>query len=173
MDRRIDTAHISGGRLLIHTRILPTLGLQPADARRPRRFPGPGTLYNAGNGLGLIVGLAIALARDTGSSTRAVANYFAGDSAAIALTIATLTFFVSGRTYDRAWRSAGAARSGLVRLADGISGIGAIVLGISLALVTQPALAVISATLHAVSKLGSAVTGGRRDMAARLTLRAT
>jgi hypothetical protein len=143
-------------------RIFPAPAIQPHVPARVWPFPGPGSLYNAGNLIGLVTGLAAALAHGTGSSaTQMAARYFVGDGAAIALTVATIGFFISGTIYDRAWRSAGEKRVRLIRMADGLSGVGAIVLGTSIALFTSPALALASAALHATGKLGSAATAGR------------
>jgi hypothetical protein len=158
---------------MVQNRLFPVSEVQSQVPPRAWRVPGPGSLYNAGNILGLVVGSGAALAQGAGSSTQALAQYFVGDGAAIALTVATLGFFVSGRIYDRAWRSAGERRVQLMRAADGLSGVGAIVLGVSIALVASPALALASATLHATSKLGSAVTAGRRGVFIRRILRGT
>jgi hypothetical protein len=158
---------------MIQSRIIPVSAPQPLVPRWAWRFPGPGSFYTAGNILGVTVGSGIALAQSAGSSTHALAQYFAGDGAAIALTAATLGFFVSGQIYNRAWRSSGERRIRLTRIADGLSAVGAIVLGISIAVVASPALALASATFHAISKLGSAVIAGRPDAFARRILRGT
>lgn len=127
------------------------------------RMEGPGGYYNAGNALGLIVGLAIQIATvpvglDNGSAvTAAVMDYFAGSRGTVALTLATLVFFWGGEAYHRAWARPDAPDPALNRLGDFLSGIGAIGLGIALLLLGDPLLAATSGLLHALGKFGSAV----------------
>jgi len=148
-----------------------------AIGRRPRslplsaRLPSPGVLYNAGNLLGLCVGLAVTFVGHGGRSGETLAAYFAGDGSALCLTAATIVFFVSGSIYHRAWQVGGAQRLRLVRCADLLSGLGAILLGASLFLVGQPILALASATLHSTGKLGSSLAGGRSEPLCRLARR--
>ena len=132
------------------------------------RLPSPGFLYNAGNLLGLCVGLAVALVGHDGRSGETLVAYFAGDGGALCLTAATIVFFVSGGVYHHAWQVDGSRRLRLVRSADLLSGLGAILLGASLFLVGQPLLALTSATLHSTGKLGSALAGGRSKALCRL-----
>ena len=77
----------------------------PVPPRALERLRGPGGLYNAGNFLGLAVGIAVQLAqapRET-SAAGAVAHYLAGDLSGVMLTLATLIFIFSGEAYHRAW----------------------------------------------------------------------
>ena len=141
-----------------------TIDRLPLSARQPS----PGFLYNAGNLLGLCVGLAVALVGHGGQSGETLVAYFAGDGSALCLTAATIVFFVSGSVYHCAWQVGGSQRLRLVRSADFLSGLGAILLGASLFLVGQPLLALASATLHSTGKLGSALAGGRREALCRL-----
>jgi len=140
-----------------------TIGRRERSLLLPTRLASPGFLYNFGNLLGLLVGLGVGLARHAGRSGDTLAGYFAGDSSALWLTAATLVFLLSGAVYQHAWRVPGCARSQWVRSGDLLSGIGAILLGASLVLVGQPLLALLSATLNSVGKLGSALVGERSD----------
>ncbi|WP_214471665.1 hypothetical protein [Mesorhizobium sp. dw_380] len=125
------------------------------------RMKGPGGYYNSGNALGLIVGLAIQIAtapialHDGSSVTTAVIDYFAGSHGTVALTLATLVFFLGGEVYHRAWARPDAPDPALNRLGDFLSGLGAIGLGIALLLLGDPLLAATSGLLHALGKFGS------------------
>ncbi|RWN69171.1 MAG: hypothetical protein EOR99_04355 [Mesorhizobium sp.] len=123
------------------------------------RMAGPGGYYNLGNALGLVMGVTIQLAAPQGSGMRggaALFDYFAGSSSAVALTLATLVFFCSGEVYHRAWAGRDVPDPALNRLADLLSGIGAIGLGAALFLFGQPVLAATAGLLHALGKFGSA-----------------
>jgi len=130
------------------------------------RLHSPGFLYNAGNILGLCIGLAIAVA-GSGRSGQTLLTYFAGDASALCLTAATLVFFVSGAVYERAWQVLDRMRLRMVRSADVLSGVGALLLGASLMLVGQPLLALASAALNSVGKFGSALAAGRSEQICR------
>jgi hypothetical protein len=126
------------------------------------RMAGPGGSYNLGNALGLVMGVAIQLAAPQGSGMRGGAtlfDYFAGSSSAVALTLATMVFFCSGEVYHRAWTGRDVPDPTLNRLADLLSGIGAIGLGAALFLLGQPVLAATAGLLHALGKFGSAAYG--------------
>lgn len=117
---------------------------------------GPGGLYNAGNLLGLAVGLAIAVAGARGAGTLAAAEDFvAGSPAAAALTVATAIFFWSGEHYYQAWKNGSPPDPVKNRLGDLSSGLGAVALGIGLAMLASPILAATSGFLHAAGKFGS------------------
>lgn len=135
------------------------------------RLPSPGFFYNAGNLLGLCVGLAVALVGHGGRSGETLVAYFAGDGSALCLTAAMLVFFASGAVYQRAWQAADLARLRLMRSADFLSGVGAILLGASLFLVGQPLLALASATLNSAGKLGSALALGHSEPLCRFARR--
>jgi hypothetical protein len=125
------------------------------------RIKGPGGLYNAGNILGLIAGLAVAIDRapegvGLASSSRALGHFFVGSPAAVSLTVATLIFLWSGEHYYRAWRHGYPPHASLNRMGDVSSGIGAVVLGVGLSLLADPILAASSGFLHATGKFGSA-----------------
>jgi hypothetical protein len=140
---------------------------------RALSFISPGSLYLLGNLLGLFVGSAVTVAQSRESSTTALETFFAGNEAAVALTVASLIFFFSGASYHKAWASSGGARVKLVRLGDLLSGFGAILLGLSLGLVSLPVWGLASASLHAVGKLGSAILGPRTGGLGGLIYRGT
>ncbi|MET3577367.1 hypothetical protein ABID19_000382 [Mesorhizobium robiniae] len=124
------------------------------------RMAGPGGYYNLGNALGLVMGVTIQLtARQGSGGAAALFDYFAGSSSAVALTLATLVFFCSGEVYHRAWTGRDVPDPTLNRLADFLSGIGAIGLGVALFLLGQPVLAATAGLLHALGKFGSAAFG--------------
>jgi hypothetical protein len=137
------------------------------------RIKGPGGLYNAGNILGLIAGLTVAIDRapegvGLASSSRALGHFFAGSPAAVSLTAATLVFLWSGEHYHRAWRHGYPPDAALNRMGDLSSGIGAVALGVGLSLLANPILAASSGFLHAAGKLGSAFgPQGERVLAGR------
>jgi hypothetical protein len=125
------------------------------------RIKGPGGLYNAGNLLGLTVSLAVATMEAPGGHTvadevTAVAVVLAGNPASLALTVATLIFFWSGEHYHRAWLCGFPPDARMNRAGDLSSGFGAVALGLGLALLADPILAVSSGGLHAAGKFGSA-----------------
>ena len=123
----------------------------------------PGTLYNIGNVLGFVVGLAVALCMETSASAdttlwdRALAHV-AGSPAAAALTTATAVFFWGGIVYTKAWSHGPPPVPRLNRWGDVLSGIGAIILGIGLVMLGNPWLAASAGVLHAVGKFGSAAS---------------
>lgn len=144
----------------------------PSIAKRPRlpslrkaltdRLAGPGGLYNLGNLIGLGQGIALQiLASGDGHSVwsgapGAVADYLAGNGAAIAMTAATAIFFVSGEVYHRAWSGSLKPDDRLNRLGDFLSGVGAVCLGLALFELGHPVLALTAGLLHSVGKFGSA-----------------
>ncbi|WP_210529917.1 hypothetical protein [Rubellimicrobium arenae] len=125
------------------------------------RMSGPGGYYNLGNAVGLAGGLALATWNATGvtGAATAAAGYVAGSGSALALTGATLVFFWSGEVYHRAWADPSRPDADLNRQGDLLSAVGAVALGISLALLGLPLLAVTAGLLHALGKLGSALHG--------------
>lgn len=125
------------------------------------RCAGPGGLYNAGNVIGLAVGLLLQF-RQSGDATLAgAAQYFAGSGDAICLTIATLVFMVSGEAYHRAWANGFPPSARLTWWGDVLSGIGALWLGAALFLIGEPWLAATAGLLHAWGKFGSAFQPAR------------
>jgi hypothetical protein len=131
------------------------------------RIKGPGGLYNAGNLLGLSASLAVAAVEAPGGhaladAVTAVWGALAGNPASAALTVATLIFLWSGEHYHRAWLSGFPPDVRMNQAADLSSGFGAVALGLGLALLADPILAVSSGALHAAGKFGSAL-GPRGD----------
>jgi hypothetical protein len=130
------------------------------------RLQGPGGYYNVGNLLGLAVSLSLQIGDladgRAPSLGNAIGELFAGTPSAVALTVATLIFLVSGEAYHRAHRTGAAPDVHLNRLADLLSTAGAVALTVSLALLGQAGLAVLSGVAIALGKLGSTVFGDDR-----------
>lgn len=133
------------------------------------RVAEPGMLYNMGNALGFVAGLAAALLAPHQIATvgatwwEITAQYLAGSPAAIALTIATVIFGIGGVVYSRAWANGAPPRLGLSRMGDILSALGASCLGYGLFVLGDPVLAVSAGLLHALGKLGSA-SGSQRQV---------
>ncbi len=129
------------------------IGIRPVD---------PGALYNLGNVLGFVVGLAVALgmsASDDVNTThwdRAMAHVM-GSPAAVALSTATAVFFWGGILYGRAWSNGSLTDPKLNRWGDVLSGVGAAILGIGLIMLGNPWLAASAGAMHALGKFGSAL----------------
>lgn len=136
--------------------IRPAIGTAPLAAGLVARMRGPGGYYNIGNLLGLVAGIALQVAGSTNGIGRSALDYLAGNAAALAMTVATVIFFCAGELYHRAWQAGDAPDGPLDRLADLLSGIGAIALGCALWLLGQPLLAVTAGALHALGKFASA-----------------
>lgn len=141
-----------------------TLQLLSLNRSVTARLAGPGGLYNLGNGLGLMGGLALhlsaALAVQGAGLTHgafAVWDYLAGSMGATAITLAMLVFFWSGERYHRAWANGAPPDARMNRIGDLSSGYGALLLGLGLLLLGQPLLAATSGLLHAAGKFGSAL----------------
>jgi hypothetical protein len=131
------------------------------------RLEGPGGCYNIGNAIGLLVGLLVQVRSTAGPAdltlalaTRSVGDYFAGNAAAVALTLATIVFFWSGEEYHRAWAGGFPPLQRRNRNGDILSGVGALFLGAGLLALGEPLLAATSGLLHAAGKFGSAVDVG-------------
>jgi len=128
------------------------------------RLEGPGGCYNIGNAIGLLVGLLVQVRSAAGHgdltlalATRSVGDYFTGNAAAVALTLATIVFFWSGEEYHRAWAGGFPPVPRRNRRGDILSGVGALFLGAGLLALGEPLLAATSGLLHAAGKFGSAV----------------
>ncbi|MBC2835512.1 hypothetical protein [Paragemmobacter straminiformis] len=141
-----------------------TLQLVSMNREIALRLSGPGGLYNLGNGLGLMGGLALhisaAMAVQGAGLTNgafAILDYLAGSLGATAITLAMLVFFWSGERYHRAWSKGAPPDARLNRTGDLSSGYGALLLGLGLLLLGQPVLAATSGLMHAAGKFGSAL----------------
>lgn len=126
------------------------------------RLKGPGGLYNLGNALGLVSGIAASVqaARHGVGASHMMAvtwTYLAGSPAAAAITVSTVFFFWSGEEYRRAWRPGRAPDRARNRRGDLLSSLGAVLLGIGLSVLGNPLLAATSGFMHAAGKLGSAI----------------
>lgn len=169
MSMNDEEAGAAGGLLGLHmsARPLPSAYVVRPPSR-PRllrelaaRITGPGGYYNLGNAVGLTGGLSLAAwtsgVSGAGGAATAAAAYLAGSGSAAALTVATLIFFWSGEIYHRAWANPESPDGRLNRQGDLLSALGAVALGISLALLDLPLLAATAGALHALGKLGSAL----------------
>jgi hypothetical protein len=129
------------------------------------RLSGPGGLYNAGNAIGLLSGLALAVvaagASDLRGDAQAIWDHLAGSASAVCITLAMAIFFWSGEAYHRAWSRGAPPDARLNRIGDLSSGWGALALGAGLFLVGEPLLAATAGLLHAFGKFGSALARGR------------
>ncbi|MGB8817163.1 MAG: hypothetical protein WCC66_04490 [Rhizobiaceae bacterium] len=127
------------------------------------RMSGPGGLYNSGNLIGLVSGLALQMVAASGGAGEAAASFFAGSASALWMTGATLIFMVSGEAYHRAWRFGFPPDKPMNWWGDFLSGIGALALGMALFSLGQPLLALTAGLLHAIGKFGSALHGGSAE----------
>lgn len=138
----------------------------PLNCRLLRAFAsrctGPGGYYNLGNALGLLAGLmfqALSHYRTVDSSVIAIAgDYLVGSPGATALSMATGMFFVSGEMYHRAWAERSTPDYLMLRRADFLSGVAALILAVTLALFGSFWLALGSTVLLAGGKFGNALT---------------
>jgi len=126
------------------------------------RCEGPGGIYNIGNLIGLMAGVAftVAAARSSGSSALAsVSQHFWGDPGAAALTLAAIIFFVSGELYHRAYAAGATSESSnhLLRAADASSGVAALGLAVALVWMGDTLMALLSTALLASGKFGNAL----------------
>jgi hypothetical protein len=125
------------------------------------RMQGPGGYYNIGNALGLTSGIGFQLVAARGGADASVAHvvreYLVGSPGATALSVAMIMFFVSGEMYHRALATASGPRVAMMRRADLLSGIAALVLAVALVLFGSLWLALVSTVLLAGGKLGNAV----------------
>jgi hypothetical protein len=126
------------------------------------RLVGPGGYYNAGNAIGLTMGIVLQVGSvpDGGlgvqAAVGAMLDYLGGNAGAMALTAATAVFFWSGEAYHRAWANGAPPDEALNRRGDLLSAIGALVLGVALLSLGQVMLAATAGLLHAAGKFGSA-----------------
>ena len=121
------------------------------------RMSGPGGLYNSGNLIGLVSGLALQMIAASGGAGEAAAAYFAGSASALWMTGATLIFMVSGEAYHRAWQFGFPPNKLMNWWGDFLSGFGALALGMALFSMGQTVLALTAGLLHAIGKFGSAL----------------
>ncbi len=125
------------------------------------RLSGPGGYYNIGNVLALVTGLGLQVAYGVGSGQSGLdilVGFVAGSPAAVTFTIASAIFIGSGEMYHRAFRSGTPDRQ-LTRIADFLSGLGAVAITLSLIFLGQAVLALAAGMLLISGKLGSAMFG--------------
>ena len=151
--------------MLTHETKPPTRVLSASSSTRWRkglieRMQGPGGYYNVGNALGLSAGLVFQLlaaqSDDGASAVATLREYLVGSPGATALSIAMVMFFVSGELYHRAFASPNQVDEAMLRRADLLSGIAALVLAVALVLFGSLWLALASTVLLAGGKLGNA-----------------
>lgn len=126
------------------------------------RLRGPGGYYNLGNAIGLLSGLTFQFieAAGTASGGQVIGTYLFGSPGATALSLSMLLFFAGGEFYHRAYagRSIAGPDPRLTRLADLVSGFGALLLAIALAIFGDVFLALTSTLFLAGGKFGNALT---------------
>ncbi len=126
-----------------------------------RRLHGPGGLYNLGNLIALATGIALQFteaASGAGTSIVELLNaYFFGSPGASWLTLAIAIFLVAGEVYHRAWKDGAPPDIQLNRMGDILSFLGAMALTASLIFFGDVVLALVSGTLLAGGKLGTAI----------------
>lgn len=124
------------------------------------RLSGPGGIYNIGNLILLAQGIGLqVLSAGPGNSAwslAALADYFAGNGVAIAMTAATAIFLVGGEVYHRAWSGPLKPDPRLNRLGDFLSGSGAVILTMALFMLGHEVLALTSGLFCCLGKFGSA-----------------
>lgn len=144
---------------------------QSTERVRPRsltaalsdRIAGPGGVYNLGNLIGLASGIGFALlgARSSGGAENAAGAVFThllGNPGAVALSFAMIFFFASGEMYHRAFGSGDAgANARLLSGADFLSGVGGLLLAVSLVYFGEYLLALTSTLLLCGGKFGNAL----------------
>jgi hypothetical protein len=127
-------------------------------------FANAGRTYTCGNGLALVAAAVTAI----GGSDRAglfvnLRQTFVGSTPALAMSFASLTFFLCGAAYDRAHRPAGAADGRYLRAGHALSAIGAATMAFGVAELAVTPLAfdaaVMGGALHVGGKLGALVDG--------------
>ncbi|WP_223428427.1 hypothetical protein [Tateyamaria pelophila] len=124
-----------------------------------RRLIGPGALYNVGNLLALLSGIALQIGEVWGQSsvTEAIREHLLGSPGSVWLTGSMLIFMVSGELYHRAWQSHRGPDPRLTQMGDLVSGLAAIALTVALVWVGNAAIALFAGVLLAGGKLGSAI----------------
>ena len=125
-------------------------------------FDNPGKLYNAGNivalGVGLLDCMVLSQAK-LGATFAALNNFFIGSWPAIFTSLAVIFFFINGQKYASAWANGYPPNVHDNKMGDGLSGLGAILIGVGLIGFSQGNLgfylAIITTLLHAGGKFGS------------------
>jgi hypothetical protein len=131
------------------------------------RLRDPGFLYNLGNVICLAAGVTATIiassARDVGDRSLAahIFSFFVGSPAATLISLATLSFFVGGMAYSKAWQHGLPPDPAQNRKGDIYSGIGAAFFGAGMMLIGNPLLALSGGLMHALGKFGSAAAGDR------------
>ena len=114
------------------------------------RFANAGRTYNCGNGLALVAAAVTALGGSDGAGVFVnLRQTFVGSTPALAMSFASLAFFLCGAAYDRAHRPAGATNDRYLRAGHALSAIGAATMAFGVAELAVTPLA-----------FDAAVTGG-------------
>ncbi|WP_424971680.1 hypothetical protein [Dinoroseobacter sp. S76] len=125
------------------------------------RMSGPGGLYNIGNAIGFASGLGFAVLGALGlggtdALVMAILTHLAGSGGALAMSLAMVLFFISGEFYHRAYATSDAkVAAGTLKWADGLSGVAALFLAISLTFFGEIWMAITSTVLLAGGKFGN------------------
>ncbi|MEM1077088.1 MAG: hypothetical protein AAGI09_01070 [Pseudomonadota bacterium] len=133
------------------------------------RLSGPGGLYNIGNAIGFASGLGFAVIGAFGLGgtdvlVMALLTHLAGSGGAIAMSLAMVLFFISGEFYHRAYATPDTeAASENLKWADGLSGIAALFLAVSLVFFGEIWMAITSTILLAGGKFGNTVLPPNRS----------
>ncbi len=124
----------------------------------------PGKLYNSGNYLAIsaaVVQQILLTEAVFSQSLNGIAGAFFGSAPALCTSIATLTFFIGGNHYTKAWAKGFPAIESHNRAGHLWSALGALLLGVGLAGFAQSnfalAMCLISTALHVGGKFGSAL----------------
>ena len=117
----------------------------------------PGTLYNVGNvvlltSTGAIYGWSVA--EKGGGAIAGLHLAFFGSPGTALATVATLTFFVAGQIYDRAWTAEPTTAVRLYRSGDLVCTVAAGLLTWALVVLGQTHLAILGGLLLTGSRLG-------------------
>lgn len=128
------------------------------------RFANAGRTYNCGNGLALVAAAVTALGGSDGAGVFVnLRQTFVGSTPALAMSFASLAFFLCGAAYDRAHRPAGATNDRYLRAGHALSAIGAATMAFGVAELAVTPLAfdaaVTGGALHVGGKLGALVDG--------------
>lgn len=130
------------------------------------RSKGPGGLYNVGNLIALLGGFIafnFASSPDLGIAPVLWAYLF-GSFGTSYLTLAIAIFLLSGEAYHRAWQNPSSPVVWLNRLGDLLGGIAAVILTFALASFGETTLAIVSGSILALGKFGTALVPERQDM---------
>ncbi len=126
-------------------------------------FDNAGRTYNTGNWLALSAAVAVAFAAglDGSGYVAHLGLAFFGSLPALLVTAGSLAFFLGGARYDAAYGGPGKPDGSALKQGHGLSGLGAVLVGLGLAGLATTSLGAFAAlgggALHAAGKVGSAI----------------